>query len=276
MTSREVLRGDMSSREDKAVDQHRVRLDQLQARWDVELRKVAGSFGIDATELSTGELMQELERVTCGDLLSSPEHSDARGLVVGCAGPGASGKGTLGEHAIDAHGFTRVINTTTREQRHYEADGVHYHFVDEAEYLRRLDEGMLLGANDKPGRGRYGIGKSDLEAGVESGGCLVEESPVNLLNALQGISDQAPTMLLYILPPDPIMETCARRLYGRSSATEEDRVLTDNDVESTLGDRQIDEFATLQDHASYPGVRVVFLVNDQLEESKQKIDTLLA
>lgn len=276
MVHKEVYKGgDMSSREDQAVDQHRVRLDQLQARWDVELRSVAASFGIQGENLTTGELMKELERVTCGEMLASKEQAEGKGLVVGCAGPGASGKGTLGDHAIEAHGFTRVINTTTRDQRHYEVDGVHYHFVDDAEYQRRLDAGLLLGANDKPGRGRYGIGKADLEAGVEAGGCLVEESPANLLNALQGISDQAPTMLLYILPPDPIMDTCARRLYGRSAAVEEERVLTENDVESTLGDRQIDEFATLARHGEYPGVRVVFLVNDQLEESKEKVDALL-
>jgi guanylate kinase len=276
MSSKEVLRGDMGSREDQAVDQHRVRLDQLQARWDVELRNVAASFGIEGEGLSTGEIMQQLERVTCGDFVSSPEHASDKGMVIGCAGPGASGKGTLDKHMMGSHGFTKVINTTTRAMRHYERDGVEYHFVDEDEYQRRLDAGMLIGANDKPGRGRYGIGKTDLETGVQTGGCLVEESPANLLNALQETSGEATTMLLYILPPDPIMDTCARRLYGRSSENEDDRELTESDVESTLGDRQIDEFSVLATHAQYPGVRVVFVINDDLKESQAKLDALLS
>lgn len=274
MVKKEQYTG-MESHEDRAIESHRARLDELQLRWDQELRRVAENFGIDPT-LDVPTLMQELEVSTCGEWVRDKEARADSGVVLGVAGPGASGKGTLGEHATDALGYGRVINTTTRDKRHYEEDGVHYHFVDDAEYQRRLEEGMLLGANDKHGRGRYGIGKVDLEAGVATGGCLIEENPINLLNALEGISGEANVVLLYILPPYPIMDTCARRLYGRSASNEVDRKLTTEDVESTLGDRQIEEFSVLADRREYPNVRVVFLINDELDESCAKMDTLFS
>jgi guanylate kinase len=278
MVHKEVYKGgDMSSREDQAVDQHRVRLDQLQARWDSALRDIAPTFGIDAAEMTTGELMKELERVSCGNFLSNPERIPGAAMVIGCAGPGASGKGTLDKRMVQGHGYSKVVNTTTRPMRNYEQQDVQYHFIDEEEYQRRLDAGMFLGANDKPGRGRYGIGKADLQAGVASGGCLLEENPFNLLGILQQQSAETPVLMLYILSPDPIMDTLACCLYIRSNEKEESkRELTEADVESTLGDRQIDEFGMLARHEEFPDVPVVFLVNDVLEESFQKIDALLS
>jgi guanylate kinase len=274
MVKKEVYTG-MVSREDQAIEVHRARLDQLQVRWDLELKKVAATFAIDPT-LDIADTMKELETLTCSEWLIQKEKDRDTGIVLGLAGPGASGKGTLGEYATINHGFGKVINTTTRDKRHYEVDGIDYHFVDPEEYQRRLDAGTLLGANDKPGRGRYGIGKDDLEAGIAKGGCLVEESPINLLKALEGMAAETTTVLMYILPPYPIMDTCARRLYGRSAKAEEDRILTIEDVESTLGDRQIDEFSALNSRADYPNVRVVFLINDELMDSQKKVDSLFS
>ena len=68
----------------------------------------------------------------------------ARRLTV-LAGPTAVGKGTIAAY-VRAH-FPQVwlsVSMTTRKPRPGEVDGVHYHFVDEAEFDRLVDAGQFL------------------------------------------------------------------------------------------------------------------------------------
>ena len=72
-----------------------------------------------------------------------PEALPSRLVVL--AGPTAVGKGTVAAY-VRAH-FPRVwlsVSMTTRHPRPGEVDGVHYHFVDDAEFDRLVEAGEFL------------------------------------------------------------------------------------------------------------------------------------
>lgn len=69
----------------------------------------------------------------------------AHPLLLVLAGPAGSGKSTLCDRLRrERPEFDRVITTTTRAPRPGEVDGVHYHFLDAAEFRRRLAAGEFL------------------------------------------------------------------------------------------------------------------------------------
>src|SRR3954470_6228038 len=68
---------------------------------------------------------------------------DARPLLLLVSGPSGSGKGTALERLTQV-GFVRVPTYTTRAPRHGEQDGVHYHFVDEEQFMKRVAEGDIV------------------------------------------------------------------------------------------------------------------------------------
>ncbi len=65
------------------------------------------------------------------------------GRIVCLMGKSASGKDTLYKALLGTGAFAPVLPYTTRPMRHGEAQGVEYHFVDEAEFAR-LEAGGLV------------------------------------------------------------------------------------------------------------------------------------
>jgi guanylate kinase len=68
---------------------------------------------------------------------------DARPLLLLVSGPSGSGKGTALECLTDT-GFVRVPTYTTRAARPGEENGIHYHFVDEDQFAKRVAEGDIV------------------------------------------------------------------------------------------------------------------------------------
>ena len=68
-----------------------------------------------------------------------------RGRLFILSGPSGVGKGTLRERALkDVEGLIYSISCTTRSPRPGERDGVEYRFVSEADFKRRVQEGLFL------------------------------------------------------------------------------------------------------------------------------------
>ena len=66
-------------------------------------------------------------------------------LLVLLSAPSGGGKTTLCQHLLEARpDMTRAITCTTREPRPGEKDGVDYHFLDAADFLKRLQAGNFL------------------------------------------------------------------------------------------------------------------------------------
>lgn len=144
--------------------------------------------------------------------------SPARLVVL--AGPTAVGKGTVAAAVRDRHPDVWIsVSATTRPARPGEVDGVHYHFVTEADFDRMVADGDLLEWAVVHGAARYGTPRGPVEAALADG------RPALLEIDLQGARQVKATMpdALFVFLKPPSWEELVRRLVGRGTETEDER-----------------------------------------------------
>ncbi|MFN8084807.1 MAG: guanylate kinase [Dermatophilaceae bacterium] len=143
----------------------------------------------------------------------------ARRLTV-LAGPTAVGKGTIAAY-VRAH-FPQVwlsVSMTTRKPRPGEVDGVHYHFVDEAEFDRLVDAGQFLEHATVHGVAQYGTPRGPVDRALASGHLALLEIDLQGARQVKGTMPEA--LFVFLAPPS--WEELGRRLVGRGTETAKER-----------------------------------------------------
>lgn len=251
------------------------RIDALDTRWDEALRHMVATL-YPSTPPHEDTPNTVLARESQANFIRHPDTQ----LLVGIAGPGAVGKGTLGRYLASELGFSKVINTTTRPRREGEVDGLDYFFVDHQAFTTTQALGQFALSLERLGRGMYGISHEEITRKLDTGktGCIFEENPANIIKLLsEAETPQAQAVLLYILPGYPIMENSLAHLTHRLSLEQNQakQTLTPEIFESTLGDRQIDEFRALAELTDHPSITPLFIVNDDLGVAKAQLTSIL-
>jgi guanylate kinase len=139
--------------------------------------------------------------------------TDSSSRLVVLAGPTAVGKGTVAAY-VRRH-FPDVwlsVSMTTRKPRPREIDGVHYHFVDDAEFDRLVAADGLLEWAEYAGN-RYGTPAAAVQQRLASGAPALLE--IELQGARQ-VRARAPEAQLVFLAP-PSWGELVSRLAGRGS-----------------------------------------------------------
>ncbi len=150
---------------------------------------------------------------------SSSRPSGPSRLVV-LAGPTAVGKGTVAAAVRERHPDVWIsVSATTRKPRPGEVDGVHYHFVDDAEFDRLVADGQLLEWAVVHSAARYGTPRGPVEESLASGRPSMLE--IDLQGARQ-VRETMPDAVFVFLKP-PSWDELVRRLVGRGTETEEER-----------------------------------------------------
>jgi len=108
------------------------------------------------------------------------------------------------------HHIKLSISHTTRQPRPLEQDGVHYHFVEDATFLKMLDNGEFLESAHVHGA-RYGTSQVGVNAALASGHDVILE--IDWQGAAQVREIYANAISIFILPPS--VETLAERLNNR-------------------------------------------------------------
>lgn len=125
--------------------------------------------------------------------------------------PSGAGKTSLVEALVRQLSDIRVsVSHTTRAQRPNERHGVHYHFVDHAEFDRMLGEAAFLEYAEVFGN-RYGTSQQWVEATLAGGTDVILE--IDWQGAAQVRRLMPETTAVFILPPS--RETLRTRLTGR-------------------------------------------------------------
>ena len=140
-------------------------------------------------------------------------------LVV-LAGPTAVGKGTVSAY-VREH-FPEVwlsVSATTRRPRPGEVDGLHYHFVSEAEFARMDNAGELLESAVVHGRNHYGTPRGPVEAALADHRMALLE--IDLQGARQVRTSMPEALFVFLAPPS--WDELVRRLVGRGTEDEEER-----------------------------------------------------
>ncbi|MEZ5201275.1 MAG: guanylate kinase [Micropruina glycogenica] len=142
------------------------------------------------------------------------------GDVTVISGPTAVGKGTVVQALKARHPEVWVsVSATTRPPRPTEIDGVHYHFVSNADFDVLVATDGLLEWATVHGRDRYGTPSAPVEAAVERGERVILE--IDLQGARQVRQRLPGARLVFIAPPN--WAELVNRLVGRGTETAEQR-----------------------------------------------------
>jgi guanylate kinase len=178
----------------------------------------------------------------------------ARVFVI--TGPSGVGKGTLIRSLRERIPELELsVSATTRAPRPGEEDGVDYHFLDDADFQRRVDAGEFVEHATYSGR-RYGTLRAELERRLAAGHPVVLEIEVQGARQVRGTMPEA--LQVFIAPPS--RDALRARLVGRGTDD------TDQ-VEARLrtADAELeaqDEFAEV-------------VVNDRLEDAVEELTAIV-
>jgi guanylate kinase len=179
------------------------------------------------------------------------------GRVFVITGPSGVGKGTLIRNLLSrVPALELSVSATTREPRAGEEDGVHYHFLTDAQFEQKVEAGAFVEHADYSGR-RYGTLRSELERRTAAGVPVVLEIEVQGARKVREALPDA--VQVFIVPPSA--EALRERLVGRGTDSPED-------VERRL--RVAEEELTARDEFQYQ------VVNDRLEDAVAELERIVS
>ncbi len=144
-----------------------------------------------------------------------------RGIVFVVSGPSGAGKHTVLHPILERDpDIEYSVSATTRPPRPGETDGVDYHFLDDADFRRRVDAGEFAEWAAVHGH-LYGTLHAELDRKVASGKDVVLEIDVQGMRSVKRLRPDAVT--LFIMPPS--LDALAQRLRGRRTNDEADIAL---------------------------------------------------
>ena len=170
-------------------------------------------------------------------------------------GPSGAGKGTLIKRLVERHPELEVaVSATTRPQRPTERNGREYWFLDEKEFVERIDAGEFLEHVTFVG-GRYGTLASEIDRIRDEGRVCILELEIDGAIEVQERLEESVT--LFIAADVPELE---RRLRAR-----------DTESSGEIGDR-----IALARHQLEQAYRFRYMVrNDDVERATDALSALI-
>lgn len=140
------------------------------------------------------------------------------GAILVLSGPSGAGKSSLINKIIDRIGPVYFsISTTTRSKRPNEVEGVHYHFVDETEFRRQIDEEMFIEYALVHGN-YYGTSLAPVKQALREGKLVIFDIDVQGHDAVQHRLGDITTSVFITTPT---LDELIHRLCSRSTDTQE-------------------------------------------------------
>jgi guanylate kinase len=132
------------------------------------------------------------------------------------SGPSGAGKSTICKKLLEDPRVVFSVSATTRKPRPGEVDGRDYHFLDVAEFRKRIERGEFLEHAEVYGN-LYGTLRAPMRAALEQGRVYLLEIDVQGANQLRALGE--PGVYVFIAPPD--FEELRKRLKGRGTESPE-------------------------------------------------------
>ncbi len=143
---------------------------------------------------------------------------EKNGVVLVLSGPSGAGKSSLINEIKDEIGdYYFSISTTTRPMRDGEVEGVHYHFVNEEEFKKDVDENHFLEYALVHGN-YYGTSLKPVREALSKGKLIIFDIDVQGNTAVNNRLGDITTSV-FITPPS--LSELKRRLLSRSTDTNE-------------------------------------------------------
>ncbi|MCK0138713.1 guanylate kinase [Aliiroseovarius sp. F47248L] len=184
--------------------------------------------------------------------------SDRRGLLIILSSPSGAGKSTLARRLMDWDPtLSFSVSATTRAPRDGEVDGQHYHFVDESRFREMVTEGEMLEHAHVFGN-FYGSPEGPVRHSIESGRDVLFDVDWQGEVQIRNSAMASHSLSIFILPPS--IKELRARLEGRGQ-----------DDAATIAKRMQKSWDEISHWGSYDYV----LINDDLEETAQKLITIV-
>jgi guanylate kinase len=179
-------------------------------------------------------------------------------------GPSGVGKGTL-----IADLLTRVpelelsISATTRGPREGEEEGREYHFLDPAEFERRVEAGEFLEHASYSGN-HYGTLRKEIARRLATGHSVVLEIEVQ---GARQIRERMPEAVeIFISPPEPAAEVLRERLSGRGTDSDDAVAVRMETAESELAARGEFDYEVVNDDFERASAELESLIRSELAD----------
>jgi guanylate kinase len=191
--------------------------------------------------------------------------SSRPGRLFVITGPSGVGKGTLIARLLEeVPDLELSVSATTRDPRGSERDGVHYHFMDDAEFDRRVRAGDFIEHAGYSSH-RYGTLRSEVEPRLDRGASVVLE--IELQGARQIRETLPDAIQVFIAPPSPA--DLRRRLEGRGTDSPDQIASRLAVAEGELGAREEFRHVIVNDDAERAARELVELVRSGRREDPQ-------
>ncbi|GAA0631823.1 guanylate kinase [Sphingomonas ursincola] len=180
-----------------------------------------------------------------------------RGLLFILSSPSGAGKSTIARMLLeqDKH-IALSVSVTTRPPRPGEIDGKDYHFIDEAEFHRLVEDNALLEWAKVFGH-YYGTPKAQVKQGLREGQDFLFDIDWQGTQQLYQRAE-GDVVRVFILPPS--LEELHRRLRSRNT-----------DSEEVIAGRM----ARAQDEISHWDGYDFVVINDNVENCFEKVRQIL-
>lgn len=179
-----------------------------------------------------------------------------KGILLVVSGFSGAGKGTLMKSLVETYdNYALSISMTTRKPRQGEENGKAYFFVDEATFLKKIEEDKVI-EYARYCDNYYGTPKDYVEEMLEKGKDVILE--IEIQGALKVKEKYPDAMLLFVMPPSA--KELKRRLLGRGTETEE-----------VIRKRMLRAVEEAEGIEAYDYI----LVNDKLEECVKQLHSLI-
>ncbi|GGH35758.1 guanylate kinase [Microbacterium album] len=189
--------------------------------------------------------------------MPEPRPRPGRSRLLVLAGPTAVGKGTVSARIRADHPEILVsVSATTRPPRPGEIDGVHYYFVDDAEFDRMIAQDALLEHATVHNRYRYGTPRAPIEEALADGRTVLLE--IDLQGARQVRAAEPSATLVFLLPPS--WDELVHRLVGRGTEDEEERARRLRTAKVELAAQGEFDFHIVNDDVASAAQQVVDLI----------------
>ena len=180
-----------------------------------------------------------------------------RGVMLVIASPSGAGKTSISRAVMATDpAITLSVSVTTRDRRHSEVDGIHYHFISVREFERMRADGELLESAEVHGN-FYGTPRGKVEAVLSGGRDMLFD--IDWQGTLQLYETcRADMVTVFILPPS------IKELHARLERRAEDGVEV---IERRLRNARVE----MEHWREYDHV----IVNEDLESSVEKVRAIL-
>ena len=179
-----------------------------------------------------------------------------RGKTFIICGPSGVGKGTVVVRLLASNpNLYFSVSATTRQPRHGEVDGVHYHFLSREQFQQWIAEDAFLEHAEFVGN-YYGTPKKYVDAAMDQGRDVILD--IEIQGAEQVHQQRPEAVRIYVAPPS--WAELERRLIGRGTEDMEK-------VRSRL-ERGKQEFAAA---SSFD----YFVINDTVDNAVTEISAIM-